>query len=42
MIDSPAAAVASAALTHLTHDSRRLGEIEHLRGRQGLRGSATR
>ncbi len=34
--------VGSAVLTHLTHDNRHLGEIECLRGLQGLRGTATR
>jgi DinB family protein len=39
---NPDRTVASAVLTHLTHDNRHLGEIEYLRGLQGLRGTATR
>ena len=34
--------VGRALLAHLTHDNRHLGEIECLRGLQGLRGTATR
>lgn len=33
--------VGDAVLTHLAHDNRHLGEIEALRGQQGLNGSAT-
>ena len=34
--------IGDAILTHLTHTNRHLGEIECLRGLQGLRGTATR
>lgn len=34
--------VGAAVLAYLTHDNRHLGEIESLRGLQGLRGTATR
>jgi hypothetical protein len=36
-----AVTVATAVVSHLTHESRHLGEVECLRGQQGLRGSAT-
>jgi hypothetical protein len=35
------ATVGSAILEHLAHENRHLGEIECLRGAQGLRGTAT-
>ncbi len=37
-----AATVGDAILAHLVHDNRHLGEIECLRGLQGLSGTATR